>query len=714
MRNRLLQGSWLIPGALFALLFQVIIFPAHAATPTGMVVLLPDEVDQSDTRAMAWRDAADEEGLQLSFMSDSEFLTLGQQVFNYSGFIMPDQVHQKASDELVQALEEYVSKGGSLMLVYDAGALLPNGLYPASFDPDNPESSRFSDLVGVEYVFHEEFYPDRLNDLVGFGPVLGVEKMLRKLQVPPGKSMPFAGLPLIDEPTYIPSNEYDPGGLKRFNLQKQRKLKFKKRLFGAQPGASYKLVPGLYVDHGLYWPVDDLHKHYSDLEAVASTRETSVTDEDLPLPVPVLTSNDIHGVSGYLFGFLDYPSYLTRGEYEGDVLLTSPDYGLVAGVNSFGEGQVLFVNLSLSYLKGQTDGMLMHGFLRYFGETMLGMPRLANHPRGKGGLVFNWHYDDEAANQAIYQLDTMGVWDQGPYSIHITAGPDVEFVGDGLGANVLNNLETQAWLRYFDEMGHQVGSHGGWIHNYFGMNANEDNREEFEQYLVLNHEAVDGLLQRKSTEYSAPQGNNPLWAVNWLQNYGIRGYYFAGHTGMGPTVTYRDGEPKNRGLWAFPVAPFGEFATFEEFEAYGVSDAEVIEWYSALMDFAVYNRTSRLIYAHPPGAADHPDVIKALLDRAAAYNDNGHFEWYTMTDLAKFMSKRDKVVWKVLDDNLGHHLFGAVHPKSLRGQTWLLPKRSYDQPSIILGRAKIRHDSLNWIVSARGGVGLLFKAKTVD
>ena len=521
MFKKLLQDLRLIQGVLF-IVIQLFGLSAQAATPAGMVVLLPDGTDQSDVRVMAWRDTADEEGLPLSFMYDSDFIALGQQAFNYSGFIMPDQVHQMASDELIKSLEDYVSQGGKLMLVYDAGALMPNGLYPVSGDPLNPASSRFGSLAGVDYIFHEELYPDRLDELVGFGPVFGVEKMLRKLQVPPGKSMLFAGLPFVLEPTYIPSDEYDPGGLKSFNLHKQRKMKFRKRMYGIQPDASYKLKSGSAMNHSHYWPKDDRHKHYSDHDF--ERHDDNDDDDKLPLPAPVMVSTDIHGVSGYFFGFLDYPSFLTRGEYAGDVLLSSPDYGLVAGSNSFGKGQVLFVNLSLSFLKGQTDAMLMHGFVRYFGNTMLGLPRLANHPKGKGGLVFNWHYDDEAANQANSKLDMIDVWDHGPYSIHITAGPDVEFPGDGLGANVTNNLETQAWLRYFDEKGHQVGSHGGWIHNYYGMNASEDNGAEFEQYLVLNHKAVDGLLGRKSTEYSAPQGNNPLWAVDWLQDYGILGY----------------------------------------------------------------------------------------------------------------------------------------------------------------------------------------------
>ena len=62
---------------------------------------------------------------------------------------------------------------------------------------------------------------------------------------------------------------------------------------------------------------------------------------------------------GYLFGYLIYPSYQTEGSYAGTALATSPDFGLVAGVQSYGAGKVLFVNLPLTYLKGRTDALPM-------------------------------------------------------------------------------------------------------------------------------------------------------------------------------------------------------------------------------------------------------------------------------------------------------------------------------------------------------------------
>ena len=651
---------------------QVLMLNAQAASVASLIVLIPDEFEyQHDPRANSWVDAASEEGFRLEFMRDADFIALGAKALNYGGFIMPDQIHQKATDELIAALKKYVSQGGKLMLVYDAGALTAKGVYPNNPDISSPltYSSRLGDLAGVDYLLHEELYKAGMIDrLVGLGPVLGVEKTFWKLQVPPGKSLPYAGPPAKNVPVDVPSIEYDRGGLTRSNA-------------------------------------DDGSKHKDDVLRVA--------DNKRPLPSPVVASTKVYQISGYAYDAKEYKSFLTRnrGEhYGGDVLLSSPSYGVVAGLNRFGGGKVLFVNLSLSFLKGQTDGMLMHGFIRYFASTIVGLPQLASHPKGIGGLVFNWHFDNRLAlDVSATQLDKQGVWEHGPYSMHFTAGPDVNYEGDGLGMDVPHNEKGQKWLRYFAQKGHQVASHGGWIHNYYGANAAEDNGAEFKQLLVLNHEAIDDVLGHQASEYSAPLGNNPQWALDWLHDYGVLGYYSAGHTGMGPTRAYGEGKTMHRSMWAFPVSPLGQYATFEEFSKFGVSDEAVNRWYAALMDFTVYNHTSRLIYAHPPGAVGYPKVMQALLERADAYADHGYFKWYTMTGLATFMNNRLQVSWQVTEGKSGLQYFSASHPISLQEQTWLLPKRVYAHPKVVQGKATVNEDALNWVVIANDVSKLLFE-----
>lgn len=683
--------------AVFLLAVQVYANSAQAQDTNKLVLLIPDSATVSDPRIVAWLDAAQEEGLQLKLMYDSEFLQLGAaSALKYRGFILPDQVHQTASDGLVAALQNYVTQGGKLMLVYDAGALTPSGFYATA-------KSRFSALAGVDYVLYDELR----EFTIGLGPVSGMERRMWQLQVPPGKSMPFpATTSTAAQPLYLPSDVSDPSGLRGYNHSYYHRLKHETRYGEGDMEKPSKPIFGPWRGEGSRYK-----------------------------PAPITPTDEIQAISGYVYGFLNYPSYVTRGNYSGDVILTSPNSGLVAGLNAYGNGKVLFVNLPLSYLKGQTDGMLMHGFLRYFGGDLLKMPRLANHPNGRGGLVLNWHVDAAEALNPMAQLAKQGVWDEGPFSIHFTAGPDTITFGDGLGLNVPGNPLTQQWIRYFDNKGHQVGSHGGWIHDYFGLNASETNQAEFEKYLVWNKDAIEKVLGHAVIEYSATEGNNPKWAVNWLEQNGFIGYYFTGHTGMGPTRTYREGQLMNPGLWAFPVTPYGQYATFEEFAEYGVSATAVTNWLTKLVDFSVQSRTSRLIYFHPPGAVQFPGVVKALLDRArgykapeegysgassygswgtssesksTSYGGGKYFEWYTMAKLARFNSRRMQVSWAVADLPDGRKRFEASHPTSLASQTWILPKAAFSRPSIEQGRAQVGDDSENWLVTATSGTTLKF------
>ncbi|MBI3772787.1 MAG: hypothetical protein HY272_08835 [Gammaproteobacteria bacterium] len=711
MRIDFLKSLRLVLNTLFVLIaIQLNTVTAMAGGVEGLAMLLPDDVVSSDPRMQTWRDAADEEGLQLEFITDSQFLQMGLTSLKYKGIILPDQIHQRASNELIASVKEYVSRGGRLMLVYDAGVLTDAGFYP-------PVKSRFSDLVGVDYVLY-----DALREFtIGLGPVLGIEKTLWELQVPPGKSMPFSGVPLLS-PQYLQSDSTNPGGVINYDHRLHQKLKYQKRNDAQADQRFLGVIKGPKINHGhhspgaIYDSKEDGGSNDYDLDETdyIFKKNRDKSPHTVNLPQPISPSTSVYGVSGYVYGFLDYPSYVTQGNYTGTVLLSSMDFGLVAGLNNFGNGKVLFVNTPLSYLKGQTDGMLMHGFLRYFGADLLGLPRLANHPKGRGGMVLNWHLDSAEALQPIQTLDTQGIWDQGPYSIHLTAGPDAIVPGDGLGLNVPNNPVTQRWIKYFVRKGHQVGSHGGWVHDYYGINANELNQAQFEPFLVLNKSAIENVTKQPITEYSAPQGNNPVWAMNWLERNGIVGYYFTGHTGMGPTRGYRQGMLMNPGMWAFPVSTLGEYATFEEFSQYGVSQAEINRWLDALVDFSVHNRTSRLIYFHPPGAADYPDVMKSLLDRTDAYEANKKFEWYTMTDLSNFLTSRRQVSWHVVEDAYGRIKFVATHPESLAKQTWLLPKNSYGKPYIQKGKAKVEEGDKNWVVIARSGRELQFAAMPLN
>lgn len=692
-----------------------------------MALLLPDNLAVTDAQVTAWTDAAQERGYKLDILRNAAFQLAGPGIKSqYSGIIIPDQVQVSMSDALVNSIQNYVSQGGNIMLVYDAGALTDSGYYAVS-------KSRFSNLVGVDYVLY-----DSLRErTVGLGPTIGGVSLLRAMQVPPGKSM------LYTPPAGTAVADYAPSGV-------ARAIRVAGRSKGAQAGSTAEYLPvspgnpgGLAGhDHSLNFKSptempstapkgsgkrlkregEKLH-HPDAIErervpnvtpghSSASSRNSSRTSgsgifsrtgpKTLTALAPAPAGDPIHSISGYVYGALTYPSFVTQGPALGTVLFSSPQHGLVASSRSVGSGSVLFVNLPLTYLKLSEDAMPLHGFLHLFARGELKQPRLTDVPNGTGGLVFNWHLDSNLALEPMQTLKDMGVWDNKPFSIHMTAGPDTVTFGDQVGFDLPNNPVAQQFLQDFDAQGQKVGNHGGWIHDYFGLNMNETNQAEFQQYLVLNDTAVKNVIGHRTTEYSAPQGNNPLWALTWLEQNGIGSYYSLSHTGTALTRTYRQGQLRNPSLWAVPLMPFGVAATFEEFDDLGIAPATLDEWYSQLIDFAVSGQTNRMIYAHPPGAVIYPTVITNLMAYAKQKQAAGSFRWYTMTQLADFMNNRARTNWSSAVSTTGRMRVTASHPTSLNTMAWAYPKTFYARPVAISGSMTIVDQGADWLVRTTG------------
>ena len=150
----------------------------------------------------------------------------------------------------------------------------------------------------------------------------------------------------------------------------------------------------------------------------------------------------------------------------------------------------------------------------------------------------------------------------------------------------------------------------------------------------------------------------------------------------------------------FPVTPQGIYATFEEWQDFNVPKAEVNTWYREMVDFSVNYNTSRLVYAHPPGAHQWVDVLQALL--AYGQTKGSKFQWYTMPRLANFMATRNQVVWTQTEQSVGITRFTAKHPRSLAEMVWLLPKSRYQRPTLLISTTgTISDGGTVWIVKAR-------------
>jgi len=420
-----------------------------------------------------------------------------------------------------------------------------------------------------------------------------------------------------------------------------------------------------------------------------------------------------HSVSGYGTALINYDIYQTSGQYNGEILLQSPRGDIIAGQRQHGKGTVLYINLSLGYLKGRTDGLFLHSFLHYFANKIVQLPYLASVPAGIGGIVMNWHLDANVAFKSLKSIRDTGIYNQGPYSIHITAGPDAHFVGDKAGLNVPGNKRIQNWIKDFKEKGYAVGSHGGWIHDRFGLHLTKETSKEFENYLAKNKKALEKVVSKPVTEYSSPEGNHPEWITDWLSKNGINAYYFTGNTGMAPTRSYRQGVLQHENVWSFPILPYRAMAGLEEFQDYKIKPRLVKNWLNLTSEFVANTYTTRLIYFHPRGALHYKSAIRSWLDKADKLQRQKRFRWYTMSEVATFLTTRTRVQWDFIV-NQDIHSFSANHPENLNNMTWLLSADVYDKPGITEGKAIVNKSNNQWRIIAGNGKKLIFTAKKLN
>ncbi|MDY7575216.1 hypothetical protein [Actimicrobium sp. CCI2.3] len=408
-----------------------------------------------------------------------------------------------------------------------------------------------------------------------------------------------------------------------------------------------------------------------------------------------------HWMTTYRYSELKYPLFQTGTVApDTEVMMLTPETQVVAARHRLGKGETLFINLPLGLLKNRTDGLLMHSFLRYFSDEFVGLPRLLSAPDGIGGLILNIHVDNGAAIKSLATLQNMGIFDQGPYSIHFTAGPDVNQFGDGLGMDVVHNSTTQQWIRYLQARGNAIGDHGGWIHNYFGSRINDTNSNEYEKYLVYNNDALRNVTGRPITEYSAPIGNHPRWVTDWIGSHGIETYYTTSNLGMGPTRMFQNNALIDKRTWSIPITPFGRIASFEEAMFAKQPAGPMTDWLVSLTNFVATNQTIRQIYCHPIGVPYYADSMRALLDTARSLHEQHLFNWRTMTDVARFMSRREEVQWK-LSDQAGELELKASHSTSLAQMAWRIPATLCHKPQITRGKGIVSRQADHiWQVTA--------------
>ena len=306
----------------------------------------------------------------------------------------------------------------------------------------------------------------------------------------------------------------------------------------------------------------------------------------------------------------------------------------------YGSGEMLFVNLPIGALKGGGDELLLRSVLRTFLLKMAGVPHVAATPNGLGGLVLNLHIDYDREIETLPRFLKDGFFSPKlRYSVHVTAGPDCDAIGDDYGFDARG--EGASIIRMVMPYG-IIGSHGGWAHNWFSesiLNGSLD-REGIKRYIRKNNEALEKITGYKIKEYSAPNGVFPQpESTEILEELGMESYYYTGDSGSAPNRTFYGGKMLSKSVVAFPVMAYGKKASLHEFAKAKVPNPELTAVLKDLVDYVVSNRNVRLAYTHPYDIYDehYETAAKAFIDYCEEYVDKKKLQVETMTYFRTFM-----------------------------------------------------------------------------
>jgi hypothetical protein len=462
---------------------------------------------------------------------------------------------------------------------------------------------------------------------------------------------------------------YDPGVISLFEVYNKRAV------FAEMVGVNYMLYEKL---------TDDTYT-----EASVQFRDMESAERFQFPPGKVC---DDHFVCGYQHDKLSYHVVrneprpdLTYEEIHAYAMVGEKEHYPAIVLRSHGKGHVLYVNMQLGMLKAfSTDDLWMRAMMRTFLFDVVRIPHLVNTPEGKGGIVFNWHMDDKRERDNIPAFAKRGYLRENlPSSIHFTAGEFVEYPTDREGFDACGKGRDVVALA--DRYGN-VGSHGGWRHNWFAFKIQEGEfgADEIREYIQKNSECVSSVTGYPVTEYSAPVGVHPQpMATHILGELGIVAYYYTGDAGSGPNRAFIKGEMVSDKVIAFPVLSLGVLASFFEMDFNNVP-AEVLQsWLLGIADYTTRQHTVRLLYSHLYDLADYKNYQEPFgrfLDQMEKLQDEGKLLVRPMTYFANFFLRflKTKSEFQITSTGMTVSL---ENPDGLRGVTTAIPKMYYQSPT---------------------------------
>lgn len=403
---------------------------------------------------------------------------------------------------------------------------------------------------------------------------------------------------------------------------------------------------------------------------------------------PGKNDNDLF-LNGYIYGRLRYP--IARNEHSGSasgktvlasVITENGDTYPAVVLNTYGQGNVLYVNLPLGYLKANSDGLPLKAFLSAFLFQTVKIPHLVNVEKGTGGLVINWHIDSSIEWAEIpVAIKNKTLDKELRYSIHITAGDFRDEKGDGLGFDACGKGKPSAQLLL--PFG-KIGSHGGWAHNWFADNIEKGKltKDDISSYINKNKTCLETITGYPLQEYSAPVGVHPQpVTTEILEKLGLNSYYYTGDSGSAPNRTFHNGSMVTSQVIAFPVLSYGKSASLYEMKELGHTEKEVQKWLFDIVDYVVKNRTTRLFYSHLHDIKNYPRAVHNFLQYAKTKQSEGKLHIEPMSVFAGFFLKFIATEFSFRQEG-GELLLTLKNKTGLQGITVAIPRIKYKAAAI--------------------------------
>ncbi|MCL4425830.1 MAG: hypothetical protein M1299_06695 [Firmicutes bacterium] len=335
-------------------------------------------------------------------------------------------------------------------------------------------------------------------------------------------------------------------------------------------------------------------------------------------------------------------------------------------------GEAVFLNGRVARQKYfYNDDLIAKVPLKFFLREVARVPRLLPSPQGKGTMVINLHVCSGAYFEDLDRLFYHGDLPTSfPMSIHITAGPDTNRPGDGTGVDARNPNRGLPYVRILSSFG-RIGSHGGWIHNYWALSFQKLSYVTKKDYIDRNFAALEEVTGQPVTEYAAPGGAHSEEINDMLAGWGVRAVAYPVSFNSPPTHAWTTRGPEER-FWHFGYTGTRYGTCFENMLAEKRRPSQIVEDTNRLLDEVLARREIRLFYFHPISIARHPEMWRPIRRRLEEEVTAGRLVIRTMTDLADFLDRHQQTEFTVARGREGYYLV-ARGPEGLAEMTFALP-----------------------------------------